>query len=213
MNEIFLYGNWFSAAIFLDRGRSFGVRQKEQFVFFKFVSSNLVHKEKAMERYMTPYDWAAILDPKSIGQLLGVAIRVVRRTKMTLRKKKMELPVGALSTGGAGSYAKNVTRLRYVVAHLREAGLIVFDSSIFDESLRDLARQKADTTEGQSLYVMHNFYVPLIKSGQIDSLVCLPDVGGSIGAQIARDVALSLAPPLPIRELKEDFFPKRPEEQ
>ena len=27
-----------------------------------------------MERYMTPYDWAAILDPKSIGQLLGVAI-------------------------------------------------------------------------------------------------------------------------------------------
>ena len=91
-------------------------------------------------------------------------------------------------------------------------GLTIFDSSIFDESLRDPARQKADATEAQSLYVMNNFYVPLIKSGQIDSLRMSAHIDGSVGAQIARDVALlSLAAPLPIRELKENFFPKRRE--
>ena len=156
-----------------------------------------------MESYLTAYDWSAIVDPKSIGQLLGVAIRVGHKVG------KMELPVGALSTGGVGSYAKNVTRIRYVVERRRATGKVVFDSSLFDESLRDLARQKADTAEMQSIYVMRNFYVPLIRSGVIGSLICLPDTGGSVGVPIACEAAESLAPPLFIYHLSEDFFPKR----
>jgi len=120
----------------------------------------------------------------------------------------MVLPVGPLSTGGTGSYIKNVTRLRFVVTRLRTVGKFVFDSSIFDESLRDLARREVDTVRAQSEYVMRNFYVPLLRSGRIRSLVCLPDIDGSVGAQIACDTARALE--LPIGQLSKDFFPKRP---
>jgi hypothetical protein len=158
-----------------------------------------------MEDHLNSRDWAAILNPESIGQMLGIAIRVLRRMPL------VELPVGPLSTGGAGSYAKNLTRFRYVVTRLRKEGRMIFDSSVFDESLRELARRKGGTMDEQSRYVMQNFYVPLLKSKRISSLICLPDVDGSVGAHIARDVARSLTPPLPIAQLNEDFFPKRQE--
>jgi hypothetical protein len=156
-----------------------------------------------MEDYMREQDWRGVLNPKSIGQQYGIARRVLGRMPPA------KLLVVALSTGGTGSYAMNLSRFRYAFILLRKKH-IIFDSSIFDESLRELARQRGGTVAEQSRYVMRNFYVPLMKSGRISSLICMSDLDDdSVGSNIARAVAKSLN--LPILNLREDFFPKRPE--
>lgn len=154
---------------------------------------------------MKEEDWRGVLNPKSIGQQYGIACRVLGRMPPA------KLLVGPLSTGGTRSYAMNLARFRYAIMRLRKK-YTIFDSSIFDESLRELARQRGGTAVEQSRYVMQNFYVPLLnRSGRISSLICMPDIDDSVGAHIACDIARSIG--LPILHLREGFFPKRPEKR
>ena len=148
--------------------------------------------------YFQSHDWAVLMNPKSMGQCAGIALKVLRRMA-----RPVAMVCGPLTTG-SGRYARNLVRLRFAVVKLRRRGISVFDSSIFEESIRQFA--KGATPQERSLYAFQNFYGLILRTGRIRKLYFLPDWEKSVGAVWMRRCARRLG--LAIEDVEEGFFPE-----
>ena len=148
-------------------------------------------------QYLQRRDWAVLMRPENMEQLASVAVFVVRRIP-----PPVAMVCGPLTTG-SGVYARNLVRLRFAVWKLCEQGISVFDSTIFEESLRQLARGK--TPQERSQYLLQTFYAPLLESRLIRKLYFLPEWESSFGARWERRRASELG--LVIEGIPESFFP------
>ena len=138
------------------------------------------------------------MNPKSMGQCAGIAIKVLRRMP-----RPAAMVCGPLTTGN-GRYARNLIRLRFAIAKLRKQGTPVFDSSIFEESIRQFA--KGETPQDRSRYAFQNFYGLILKTGRVRKLYFLPGWETSVGAVWMRRCARKIG--LATEDIGEEFFPE-----
>ncbi len=139
---------------------------------------------KLPNQYWTKKDIQDVKKAKNFNDLSVVAMRVVAR---------MPQPVGEvcgpITSGGLGSREKNLKAFNKAIDKLRKAGSCIFDQIPFEEKLYEFTQAK--WYQG-GLQLLSEFYMPIFKSGLIDTFYFMPLWHTSMGAKWEHEQAKNL---------------------
>ncbi|MFZ6036571.1 MAG: hypothetical protein ACOYUK_05550 [Patescibacteria group bacterium] len=139
--------------------------------------------------YWTPADHSVVSAAQSFSELLPTALTIIRRMP-----QPVAMVSGPMSTGGAGSLEKNVSRFAAAIHNLNEAGITTFDQLPFQKSMIRLLQQHHHATS-YYMPLLEDFYLPVFQSGLIARVYFLPDWHTSFGARWEHDQCEKLGIP------------------
>ena len=120
---------------------------------------------------------------------------------------KMPKPIvqvcGPISSGGKGTIQKNIEMLEYAMQKLMEQGVNVFNQAPFEEPMQRIKAGNNKNSEESNQELLDKFYLPVFKSGLINTLYFLPGWQSSFGARWERIQAERLG--MEIIDLPKDF--------
>ncbi len=109
--------------------------------------------------------------------------------------EKMPKPLfmvsGPMTTGGMGSYSKNILLFQHAIDEAIKAGVTVFNQTMLEEHLQRLVREWL-TCNPESEYCNHvltDVYEALLASGHIHGVYFMPDWHTSRGARWEREAS------------------------
>lgn len=126
-----------------------------------------------MDGYLAQ-DLQDIENASSFRDLVPIALRVLKRLE-----QPVVMVCGPISTGGAGSIEKNLTRLHTVTDCLYKQGKIIFSQLPLQNKIFKL--KKEPWYQGP-LQLLEELYLPLFESGLIVCIYFLFDWRTSFGA-------------------------------
>ncbi len=139
---------------------------------------------KLPNRYWTKKDGQDVKKAKCFDDLSKVAMRVLGR---------MPQPVGEvcgpITSGGLGSREKNLAAFLKTIDELLAQGKTIFDQLPFEEKLYQFTQAK--WYQG-GLQLLNEFYMPIFKSGLIDTFYFMPLWHTSMGAKWEHEKAEEL---------------------
>lgn len=97
---------------------------------------------------------------------------------------------GPLTTGGRGSFEKNLEMFHEGIQFLAEQGKTVFDQRPFEIPMQKLKATRKGP--GYAYELLYEFYLPVFQSGHVKELHFLPGWESSIGARWEHDQAQQL---------------------
>ncbi|MCL4400306.1 DUF4406 domain-containing protein [Patescibacteria group bacterium] len=112
----------------------------------------------------------------SYEAMLDLALKILPRLGQPIAQV-----CGPLSTGGRGSFEKNLEMFSEGIEFLHNQGKIVFDQRPFEVPMQKLknSREKG----GYAFDLLDKFYLPVFESGYIKEMHFLPGWDGSTGAK------------------------------
>ena len=108
--------------------------------------------------------------------------------------KPLFMVSGPMTTGGLGSYSKNILLFQHAIDEAAQAGIHVFNQTMLEEHLQRLVREWY-TCNPDSKYCSHvltDVYETLLASGHLQGLYFMPDWNTSYGASWEREAAQRL---------------------
>ena len=111
-----------------------------------------------------------------------------------LMPKPLFMISGPMTTGGMGSYSKNILLFQHTIDEALLSGVSVFNQTMLEEHLQRLVRVwlAENTHLDYCDHVLTDVYKALLDSGHINGLYLLPDWHTSRGAKWEREVGEKL---------------------
>jgi hypothetical protein len=141
-----------------------------------------------MHDHWTEDEKAALEGVASLEEAADIGISILKRMKA--EGKPVIQICGPMSTGGAGSIEKNMSRFEAAVDTAVQNGLTVFNQIPFQNAIIRVT----DYYEGApyNTDILEVFYRRMFESGYMDGILLLPDWESSKGAIWERELALKL---------------------
>lgn len=108
--------------------------------------------------------------------------------------EKMPKPLfmisGPMTTGGMGSYSKNILLFQHAIDEAIKAGVYVFNQTMLEEHLQRLVREWLICNPDSEYcnHVLTDVYEALFASGHINGVYFMPDWHTSRGARFEREM-------------------------
>lgn len=134
-----------------------------------------------------------IREAKNYEELLDVALNVLWDFHGVNSHKPVAMVCGPISTGGKGSRKKNLEVFSKAIDRVSIGGLLIFSQMPFED---DMERIYKSDPALQSLKLLEEFYLPILKTGFIKLMCFLPGWENSIGASWEHDQAKKLHIPV-----------------
>ena len=146
--------------------------------------------------YFSNHVLEAIKRAKTFEALRDLALFV-----LATMPRDVGMVCGPITTGGAGSVEKNLSRFNYAINLMFVRGFNVFTQMPFKTPMQRIKENKDYYKGGNQL--LETFYLALFRSCWFKTLYFLPDWKSSYGARWEHEQALALG--LEIKYFKENF--------
>jgi len=140
-------------------------------------------------QYWSVEDREELNRARSYSDLLVIAERVIGRMP-----KPVAQVCGPITTGGLGSFVKNIAVLKKTIETLALAGKSVFDQTPFQEQMQYIKDANGNGSDYDH-ELLREFYQPLFEKKLIDELYFIPGWESSVGTRWEHEEALRLAIP------------------
>jgi len=137
-----------------------------------------------LRKYWTKKDALDAKRAKTFEELAEIALRIIDRIP-----RPVEMICGPLTSGGLGSFEKNLKVLKKYILLGGKSGLNIFDQMPFEPHLHRIWEESAVKDPNE---LLESFYGTIFKSRKIKQLDFVPDWRGSIGARWERKTARKL---------------------
>ncbi len=135
--------------------------------------------------YFLSADYGRIALAKTFPELTAVALEVLARMP-----GDVGFVCGPITTGGLGSFEKNLARFARTVDLLASRGYNVFTQVIFQAALSRLYLDKSYCNG--DIHLLEDFYTPLFSSGIVTTQCFIPGSESSHGATWEKNLGQSL---------------------
>ena len=137
-----------------------------------------------MRKYWTKKDALDAKRAKTFEELAEIALRIIDRMQ-----QPVEMICGPLTSGGLGSFEKNLKVLKKYIRLGGKSGLNIFDQMPFEPHLHRIWEESAAKDPNE---LLESFYGTIFKSGKIKQLNFIPGWKTSLGARWERKTARKL---------------------
>ncbi len=137
-----------------------------------------------MLKYWTKKDVLDAEGAKTFEELAKIALRIIDRMP-----QPVEMVCGPLTSGGLGSFEKNLQVFKKYIRLGEKVGLNIFDQLPFEPHLHRIWEENNAKDPNE---LLERFYGTIFKSGKIKQLDFIPGWRSSIGARWERKTARKL---------------------